>query len=151
MQPAGVCTPEEQAALLQLLQHQARGVRAAAAAARASAASTGTGDRPEPLPAPEVAAAAASLLHSGISYCAQQLTGQQWALLLEQLRSAFSQCSASLAAAAARVAAAVSGAAGEIAVGADMQSPAVALQFFRRLKLKGVLERSQKVKAGSSP
>lgn len=135
---AGCCTPEEQAALLQLLQHQVRGVRAAAAAARAEA-----GCAPDPTPG--VAAAVAALLHSSVAFCGQQLTQQHWALLLEQLRAALAQCTVRLAAAAARVSAAVSAAAGEIAVGADMSSPAVAIQFFRRLGLKGVLQRSAKV------
>ena len=146
--PAGFCTPEEQTALLQVLQHQIRGVRAAAAAARAEALSAAA-DPPRPAAtaaaAPAVLAALAPLLHSSVAYCSQQLTAQHWEGVLEQLRAAFAQCSAALAAAAGRVAATVSAAAGEVAVGADMQSPAVALQFFRRLKLKGVLERSAKV------
>lgn len=130
----GCCTAEERSALLQLLQHQGLGLQAAAA---------GAGDAPAVPPA--IAAAAAQLSHSCLAYCSQQLTTQQWALLLCVLRGAFAQCTAALAAAAARVAGAVCAAASEIAVGADMQSPAVALQFFRRLKLKGVLERSDKV------
>lgn len=137
MPPVGCCTADEQAALLQLLQHQASGLQVATATARAGASA--------PAATPAVAAAIAELSHSCIAYCGPQLTSQQWALLLEALRAAFAQCSAALAAAAARVAGAVCAAAAEIAVGADMQSPAVALQFFRRLKLKGVLERSDKV------
>ncbi|KAL4457478.1 hypothetical protein ABPG75_012343 [Micractinium tetrahymenae] len=138
MPPVGCCTPEEQAALLQLLQHQARGLKAALAAARKDGSAAAA--------PPAAAAAVAGLAHSCVAYCSQQLTSQHWSILLELLRDAFAQCSAALAAAAARVAAAVCAGASEIAVGADMQSPAVALQFFRRLKLKGVLERSDKAR-----
>lgn len=140
MAPVGSCTEEEQVALLQLLQHQARGMRAAAAAARAEGSAA-------PDPAPEVAAAMASLMHSAVAYCGPSLSQQHWSQLLEQLRGAFALCSDALSAAAGRVAAAVALAAGEIAVGADMSAAAVALQFFRRLSLKGVLQRSDKVRA----
>ncbi|PRW55988.1 E3 ubiquitin- ligase listerin [Chlorella sorokiniana] len=95
----------------------------------------------------QLQAAVGALLHSCMAYCGQQLNQQQWSLVLEQLRTTLAACAASLAAAAARVAAAVCAAAAEVAVGADMGSPAVALQFFRRLKLKGVLERSAKARA----
>ena len=142
--PAGSCTAEEQAALVQLLQHQARGAKGAAAAARLEAAAGAARASAEPTP-PAVAAAVAALLHAAVAYASQQLSQQQWGLLLEQLRAAFGQCAAALSAAAGQVAATVCAAAAEIAVGADMQSPAVALQFFRRLKLRGVLERSAKV------
>lgn len=138
MPSVGCSTPDEQSALLQLLQHQACGLQAAAAGAQADGGAAAA--------APAVAAVVADLSHSCIAYCSHQLTSQQWTLLLGLLRDALARCSAALAAAAASVAAAVCAAAGEIAVGADMRSPAVALQFFRRLKLKGVLERSEKVR-----
>ncbi|KAL4857852.1 3-hydroxyisobutyryl-CoA hydrolase [Chlorella vulgaris] len=142
---AGCCTADEQGVLLQLLQHQARGAKAALSAARAVAAAAAAADsRPAEAVSPAVAAAVVGLLHAGVAYAGQQLSQQQWTLLLDQLRLAFAHCSAALAAAAARVAGTVCAAAASIAVGADMQSPALALQFFRRLRVRGVLERSAK-------
>jgi hypothetical protein len=148
--PAGCSTETERAALLQLLQHQGRGVRAAVAAARAEAATGAAAQRGEAVPI-HVSAAMAGLARAALAYAAPELTSQHWTLVLEQLREALARCVAALEAAAARLAAALCAAAAAVAGSAELQSPALALQFFRRLRLRGVLERSAKASCFQNP
>jgi hypothetical protein len=75
----------------------------------------------------------------------QQLTGQQWEQVLGMLVRVHSDCSWAVHEAAGSIGDAVTTAARELA-GQGMDTPSVALQFFRRLSLKGVLGRSEKVR-----
>lgn len=126
-------TEAERAALLAAVEAQL-GAAAAAAAG-------------EGLPAtPALRAAHAELALRGLAYCWQQLSSRQWELLLGALKAGLGGCATQLEELACQEAAAAAQSAVAVA-GADLGGPRGALQFWRRLQQKGVVERSQKVGA----
>jgi hypothetical protein len=108
---------------------------AATSSPTAAAAAAG----PEP-----PSAAVAELALRGLAYCWQQLSHRQWTLLLGALTSGLGSCCTQLEGLAGNVAAAVAQGAAAVA-GADLGPASAAVQFWRRLQQKGVVERSQKV------
>jgi hypothetical protein len=127
------CGAEERQALLALLR------RRAAPESEAPGAGAGGGG------GGGAAAADAQVVRGAVGYCWRLFSEDDWRLALDHLQVAVQRGAEAVGAAADAVAGAVTASAAVVA-GVQFSSPALALQFFRRLVQRNVLQSSAKVR-----
>ncbi|GAB4820968.1 hypothetical protein N2152v2_008014 [Parachlorella kessleri] len=150
---APVSTEAERAALLAVIEAQwGSGAATPAGAGQAAGSnrdSEAAGQSGPPETGDAHAAATAELALRVIAYCWRQLSQSQWSLLLSALTSGCQSCCSLVEGLASEVAAALAHAAAAVA-GAELGSVQAAVQFWRRLQQKGVVEHSQKAMTEAS-